>query len=284
MKTAALILAAGGATRFGGPKQLLEIDGETLVDRACRIALEAGCGPVLRVLGARAGEILMRPEPAGVSTLVHVHWEEGMGGSLAAGVRRLLEIDLDCEAAFILLADQPLVSPHLLAEMRARLAAPVSMVLCRYGDGGGPPALFGRRHFPELAALSGDRGAKSLVGKHPAAVAWHPFPEGACDIDTPDAWNHYRSTMSSITDNTTLSRFELEEDGKLAFADYRLDDGVLVLPHVEADPALRGKGAAGRLMEGVLNLARERGWKVRPVCGYAVAYIQRHPGFQNLLA
>lgn len=83
--------------------------------------------------------------------------------------------------------------------------------------------------------------------------------------------------MSQIIDNTSRSRFELVEEGKLAFADYRLDDGVLVLPHVEADPALRGKGSAGRLMEGVLALARERGWKVRPICGYAAAYIARHP-------
>ncbi|GAA5129616.1 N-acetyltransferase [Luteolibacter yonseiensis] len=88
--------------------------------------------------------------------------------------------------------------------------------------------------------------------------------------------------MSRITDNTSRSRFELIEEGKLAFADYRLDDGVLILPHVEADPALRGRGAAGRLMDGVLTLARERGWKVRPICGYAVAYITRHPEFAEL--
>ena len=89
-------------------------------------------------------------------------------------------------------------------------------------------------------------------------------------------------SMSQITDNTARGRFELLEEGKLAFADYRLDDGVLVLPHVEADPALRGKGSAGRLMEGVLTLASERGWKVRPICGYAAAYIARHPEYAAL--
>jgi uncharacterized protein len=65
--------------------------------------------------------------------------------------------------------------------------------------------------------------------------------------------------MSEITDNTARSRFELVEEGKLVFADYRLDGKLLILPHVEADPALRGKGAAGRLMDGVLGLARESG-------------------------
>jgi predicted GNAT family acetyltransferase len=90
--------------------------------------------------------------------------------------------------------------------------------------------------------------------------------------------------MAEITDNTARGRFELEEEGKLAFANYRLEGNVLVLPHVEADPALRGKGAAGRLMAGVLELARARGWKVRPICGYAAAYIERHPESRDLLA
>ena len=90
--------------------------------------------------------------------------------------------------------------------------------------------------------------------------------------------------MNPITDNTARNRFELVEEGKLAFADYRLDGHVLVLPHVEADPALRGHGAAGRLMAGVLEVARERGWKVRPVCGYAAAYIERHPEHRDILA
>jgi uncharacterized protein len=89
--------------------------------------------------------------------------------------------------------------------------------------------------------------------------------------------------MSKITNNIARSRFELEEEGKLAFADYRLEGDVLIIPHVEADPALRGKGTAGRLMTGVLDLTRERGWKVRPICGYAVAWIQRHEEYQDLM-
>ena len=86
-----------------------------------------------------------------------------------------------------------------------------------------------------------------------------------------------------MTDQSARSRFELEEEGKLAFADYQVRDGVLVLPHVEADPALRGRGTAGRLMEGVLAHARERGLKVLPLCGYAAAYIRRHPEHGDLV-
>ena len=90
--------------------------------------------------------------------------------------------------------------------------------------------------------------------------------------------------MTDVTDNTARRRFELEEEGKLAFADYRLRDGTLVIPHVEADPALRGKGTAGRLMEGVLDHARREGLKVSPLCGYAAAYMRRHKQFADLLA
>lgn len=90
--------------------------------------------------------------------------------------------------------------------------------------------------------------------------------------------------MPEIIDHAARSRFEMVEDGKLAFADYALRDGVLLLPHVEVDPELRGRGAAARLMEGILQLAHERGWKVTPICSYAVAYIHRHPEHQTLLA
>lgn len=89
--------------------------------------------------------------------------------------------------------------------------------------------------------------------------------------------------MPTLTDNNFLHRFEWTEEGKLSFADYQLDDDLLILPHVEADPALRGKGSAGRLMTAVLDLARERGWIVRPICGYAAAFIQRHPIYHDLL-
>jgi predicted GNAT family acetyltransferase len=89
--------------------------------------------------------------------------------------------------------------------------------------------------------------------------------------------------MSDVIDNTERSRFELEEQGELAFANYRRVDGKLVLPHVEAAPALRGTGAAGRLMEGVLAVARAEGLKVVPLCSYAAAYIRRHSRHQDLL-
>ncbi len=90
--------------------------------------------------------------------------------------------------------------------------------------------------------------------------------------------------MRQVMDNAARSRFELEERGLVAFADYHLRGDNLVIPHVEAPPALRGTGTAGRLMTGVLDLIRERGLKVVPSCPYAAAFIQRHPQYQDLLA
>jgi len=80
-----------------------------------------------------------------------------------------------------------------------------------------------------------------------------------------------------VTDKIDAHRFELSEDGHTAFADYRLDGNTLYIDYVEAPPPLRGTGAAGRLMEGVMAGARGRGLRVVPVCGYAAAWIKRHP-------
>lgn len=163
----------------------------TLLDRAFETALAAGCQPVLRVLGGHASEILARPCPAGVATLVHEAWEEGMGSSLAAAAARMAELAPDLEALFVLLPDQPLVTSGLLDSMLRRLDEPISIVLCNYGQATGPPALFHRGHFAALASLQGDQGAKAIAMKHPSSLATVEFPRGALDIDTPEAWERF---------------------------------------------------------------------------------------------
>lgn len=81
-----------------------------------------------------------------------------------------------------------------------------------------------------------------------------------------------------------LSRFELVEGGETVFADYARSGEVLIIRHVEAPAALRGSGAAGRLMAGICEEARRRGEKIRPLCSYAAAYMRRHPETHDLLA
>ena len=87
-----------------------------------------------------------------------------------------------------------------------------------------------------------------------------------------------------MIDNKDESRFELEENGELAFATYRRGGNVFTIPHVEAAVALRGKGTAARLMHGIAEMAREEGLKLAPTCSYAVAWFRRHPQWSDVLA
>ena len=90
--------------------------------------------------------------------------------------------------------------------------------------------------------------------------------------------------MTGFRDNTEKHRFELEENGLLAVADYRIrEDGSYALPHVEADPALRGTGTAGRLMTAIVAEARARNLVLVPRCAYAVAWFRRHKEAEDVL-
>ena len=83
-------------------------------------------------------------------------------------------------------------------------------------------------------------------------------------------------TIADVVDNAPASRFELNVEGQIAYADYRIDNETLFIDYVMAPPALRGTGAAGRLMEGVMTAAADRGYAIVPVCGYAAAWMRRH--------
>jgi predicted GNAT family acetyltransferase len=92
------------------------------------------------------------------------------------------------------------------------------------------------------------------------------------------------SIDNSVQDNKAKSRFELEEQGLTAFAEYRLAGDTIIIPHVEAPIPLRGTGTAERLMRGLLAIVRAEGLKVVPSCPYADVFIRRHKEYQDLLA
>ncbi len=83
--------------------------------------------------------------------------------------------------------------------------------------------------------------------------------------------------MTDVTDNAAASRFELTENGHLAYADYRRDTGRLIIDYVFSPPELRGQGTAGRLMAGLAASAAAQGETIVPVCGYAAAWLRRNP-------
>jgi predicted GNAT family acetyltransferase len=86
-----------------------------------------------------------------------------------------------------------------------------------------------------------------------------------------------------MIDNAEQHRFELSENGFTVFADYRQHDSRYILVHLEADPALRGTGAAARLMEQIVALAREKNLQIVPRCAYAMAWFKRHPDAADVL-
>jgi molybdenum cofactor cytidylyltransferase len=176
--TAALILAAGEGKRMGGPKALLKLDGETLLQRAIRLATAAGCDPVIAVVGDWEPGL-----PVGPWIVIHNPGaKEGMASSIRTGIAALPP---GADAALILTVDQPAVDAALLRDLLELAASThTHTAACAYGQTLGTPAVLPRRLFPELLALKGDRGAKAILLREQAATL--PFPAGEFDLDSPE--------------------------------------------------------------------------------------------------
>jgi uncharacterized protein len=90
--------------------------------------------------------------------------------------------------------------------------------------------------------------------------------------------------MNPVRDNKSLRRFELDVDGGIAFANYQLAPGTVILTHTETPSRLRGRGIASQLVKGALEMIRAAGLKVVAGCGFVVDYLQKHPEFADLEA
>jgi predicted GNAT family acetyltransferase len=88
----------------------------------------------------------------------------------------------------------------------------------------------------------------------------------------------------TVRDNKTESRFELNVEGAIAFANYRLAPSTVIITHTETPRALRGRGIASALVKGALELIRADGLKVVAGCGFVADYLQKHPEFSDLVA
>jgi molybdenum cofactor cytidylyltransferase len=184
--TAAVILAAGPSRRMRSPKQLLEVEGRSLLRGAALTALSSSCRPVIAVLGAHADRVGRELLGLDVTVVRNEDWEDGLGSSVRCGieaVRRAPGVD----SAVLMLCDQPLVTPALIEQLvAAHRQGNVRIVACEYAGTVGVPALFDRAVFEELTALRGDAGAKQVIARHGADVVRVPFPGAAFDVDTPD--------------------------------------------------------------------------------------------------
>ena len=89
--------------------------------------------------------------------------------------------------------------------------------------------------------------------------------------------------LSDVVMNPQTGRFELSQDGATAFAEYRVGDGDMLLPHTVVPEALGGHGIGGLLAQAALGYARQHGLKVKPTCSFIAAYITRHPDWQDVV-
>ena len=173
---AAVILAAGASTRLGRPKQLVTLSGETLLERAIRVAAGAECAPIIIVLGASHAEILAAVQLGDALSVINDQWLEGMASSIRLGVSELQLVAKDAEGVLLMTCDQPAVTASHLR----LLVSGDQVKASRYVGRNGVPAYFPRKHFAELMALTGDAGARALLAHAPSEELVH----GELDIDT----------------------------------------------------------------------------------------------------
>ena len=182
---AAVVLAAGQSRRMGRPKLLLPLAGRSVVRRVVENARGSACGEIVVVLGEAEDRIAAEVRGPRVRVVTNARFREGMGTSLAAGIAAL---PADCEAAVVLLGDQPYVEASAidaLIDAYRRTGKPI--IASRYGAVTGAPTLVGRALFDEARRLTGDVGGRLLMERHPDLVAEVPLPPpAAADLDTPE--------------------------------------------------------------------------------------------------
>lgn len=188
MSVAAIIVAAGSSSRLGRPKQLVMIDGEAMLQRAIRIAHEAGAAPVVVVLGAYRERIEDAVDFGAALIAVNGEWEEGIASSIRAGVRAVEMNAEDAAGALLMSCDQPRVTADHLRGMITRfvLQSEPTVVASAYAGIRGIPAIFPRQAYPDLMALRGDQGARGLFEQRAWRLVSMPLAGGEVDIDEPE--------------------------------------------------------------------------------------------------
>ncbi|MBV9196478.1 MAG: nucleotidyltransferase family protein [Solirubrobacterales bacterium] len=186
-----LVLAAGGSSRLGQPKQLLPYRGATLLGHVLDVAREAQFHQRLCVVGGGAGAVRAAVDFRGVEVIENREFGQGCSSSIAAA---LAAVDPASDVLVLMLGDQPGVSAGTVARLLAgRGRAPLAA--CAYDDGRGHPLAFARGLFTELAALHGDRGVWKLLDRHAGdLVDVRVAGRVPRDVDT---WEDYRAVLAS---------------------------------------------------------------------------------------
>lgn len=184
---AGMLLAAGGGRRLGGPKALVQVDGERLAERGVRLLVDGGCDPVVVVLGAGADEVLSQCHLHPGKTVVNHQWAQGMSTSLREGLNALE--GTPAGAVIVALADQPQVGPEAVRRLAAAWRDGSQLVVAAYAGSPRNPVLIDRALWPSAwAAATGDRGARALLHARPELVTLIECGDtgSAADLDTVD--------------------------------------------------------------------------------------------------
>jgi molybdenum cofactor cytidylyltransferase len=210
----AVIVAAGSSSRLGQPKQLLRFKGESLVHHIVVAARQAGCSPVIVVIGSNSEKVTGELRSTNAVIVENENWQCGIGSSIRAGVRRLVDHAPELDAIVLLVCDQPGVNADTIRNLiNLRETTKKSIVASRYAETLGVPALFDRSLFDELLSLGNEAGAKSIILRNRECVAQLAFPEGAIDIDTWEDWENLNEA-----DHTERSEEQVAESGSRALS------------------------------------------------------------------
>ena len=182
-----LLLAAGRSERMGQIKQLLPWGRDTLIAHQIRVLRKTG-RPIYLVLGAHADRIIPLVESFPVEIVMNKEWEKGMGGSVASGVKRAMQVHPDAKGFMVALVDQPLIPAEHYVNMLQSFRTGFKSIVASSSQSGleGVPALFDAVYYKELAALQGEAGAKKIIRAHRKNVIPLECEEIEEDMDTPE--------------------------------------------------------------------------------------------------
>jgi CTP:molybdopterin cytidylyltransferase MocA len=202
-RVAGIVLAGGEGRRFGRPKALVEFCGRPLVEHAASLLAQGGCQPVVVVLGA-AADLVRRSGLGDAVVCVNEGWQEGMGSSLRIG---LAEADrLGAPAALVLLCDQPVVTPALVARLIDTWQEGSSAVVASYGGEGRTPVVLDSSLWPSVSqGAVGEMGARWFLRSRPELVTLVDCGDvgEASDMDAPTDLPALEAAFRRLSDQLT---------------------------------------------------------------------------------
>lgn len=193
--TGIILLAAGNSSRMGSPKQLLMYQGKTFLERIIDTASEIfDPNHIVLVLGAHHHEISSVIKNKNIHIVINENWESGMASSIQSGMKALSGLFPEMEGCFISVCDQPYLTGDLFSKMlQLKETSEKEIVVAKYADTLGVPALFSKKYFKQLMELTGEQGAKKIIQQNMNDVESFEFEKGAVDIDTPSDYNHLKN-------------------------------------------------------------------------------------------